>query len=154
MPEHGFQRTTWPSGFYIEENLLSAAEVPEIVSSKPSAGMVVSSGSVQWNWRQGGRDYQTLFHPENIMTNPGGPFPRQWWIERVSILTVYFEPEFLFHASPNFETGRMAELRLSPTGTDPVVSHLFWALHHELRTSWLSGRILTEGIATALAAGD
>ena len=140
------------SGFLIEENLLSAAEVPEIVSCKPSAAMVVSSGSVQWNWRQAGRDYETLFHPENILTSPGGQFPPQWWVERVSILTVYFEPEFLFHASPGFETGRRSELRLSPTGTDPVASHLFWALHHELRTGWPSGKILTEAIATALAA--
>jgi AraC family transcriptional regulator len=140
------------SGFYVEENALSAAEIPEVISSRASAGMVVSRQSLQWNWRQAGRDYQTVFHPENIMTSPGGQFPPQWWIEPVSILTIYFEPEFLAHASPNGDPGRTVELRLSPTGTDPVIAHLFWALHHELRADWPSGRISVEGIATALGA--
>ncbi len=141
-----------PVGFYVEENHLSAAETPPVVGPRPSAGMVVSKGTLDWNWRTAGREYQTLFHPEKILTSPGGQFPRQGWIETVTILTVYFEPDFLLRCSGDGDSLRAPELRLSPAGVDPVIAHLFWALESELRAGWPQGRLVAEGIATVLAA--
>ena len=139
-------------GFFLEENYLPPAEVPSVVAPIPCAGMVVSNAPVDWNWRQAGRDRHAIFHPENICTNPGGPFPQQWWDEPIRILTVFFEQEFLNQSWQGADATRTIELKLSPTGTDPVVSHLFWALHTELRRGLPTGPIVVEAIASTLAA--
>ncbi len=130
---------------------MSAAELEPIVSSVPSAGMVVSPSTLDWNWQSAGRDYRALFHPGSICTSPGGPFPRQWWAEPVTILTVCFEPDFLYGSLQEPDSYPRLELILSPTGTDPVISHLFWALHAEIRGGFPSGRMVAESVASALA---
>lgn len=144
-------RLQW-KGFLAEENHLAPAELPAIQTGYAMAGMVISPHVVKWNWRQNGRDYQADFCPENISTVPAGQVPQQWWKEPITLFTVSFEPEFLSAALQESNRGKTVELRLSPTGQDPVVAHLFWALRHELRMGLPAGHLVAESIGAALAA--
>jgi AraC family transcriptional regulator len=140
------------SGFFVEENYLPAADIPPVLCPCPSAGMVVSPNALPWHWRQSGRDRKALFHPENLCSSPQGEIPQQWWKEPVSIITIGFDPEFLSKSLAGFDSAKQVELRLSPTGQDPVICSLFWALRFELKSSWSTGPLVAETIAAALAA--
>jgi AraC family transcriptional regulator len=144
-------RRTRYQGCFVEENTMPPFELEPAEAPFPMVGMVVSPQKAKWNWRENGRDYQADFHPENILTVPKGVFPRQWWTEPVTILSVSFEPNFISEAVFGLEQKSPIELRASPTGTDTVVSHLLWALQHELKTDCPGGRLVGESIGSSLA---